>query len=232
MRNLRRKVLDQLRHCLPDLPEAVQVDARKVLDREDEVLNRFRSITTQKVNAMRIRHHGDFHLGQVLYTGKDFVIIDFEGEPTRSIGDRRVKRSPLRDVVGMVRSFHYAAYAYLLSHGVGQDQPGGMIRPEDLAVLEPWARFWYVWASAAFVKSYLETAKNSNFVPASMDELRVLFEAFLLEKALYELGYELNHRPDWVRIPLWGILELLDANRDSKLSVEPNALDSEKAGVT
>ncbi|HLH73542.1 MAG TPA: maltose alpha-D-glucosyltransferase, partial [Chloroflexota bacterium] len=116
-------------------------------------LQRFRSIVDHKINASRIRCHGDYHLGQVLYTGKDFMIIDFEGEPARPISERRIKRSPMIDVAGMLRSFHYAASTGLLSAA-----EMGALRPEDLGTIEPWVRFWQVWVSAAFLKHYLTTA--------------------------------------------------------------------------
>jgi maltose alpha-D-glucosyltransferase/alpha-amylase len=138
----------------------------------------------------------------VLYTGKDFVIIDFEGEPARPLSERRIKRSPLRDVAGMLRSFHYASYAARFGQVAG-------VRPEDLDALDPLARFWYLWVSVAFLKAYLGVALQAGFLPQAREDLKVLLEAHLLEKALYELAYELNNRPDWVRIPLHGMLQLL-----------------------
>lgn len=192
-----------LRQHLMDLPEPLQGDAQRVLDLEDEVRRRLQLIRDQHITAMRIRCHGDYHLGQVLYTGKDFVIIDFEGEPARSLRERREKGSPLRDVAGMLRSFHYAAYAALLLGKVAG------VRPEDFSSLEPWARFWYLWVSAAFLKAYITVADQAPFLPSDRQELQILLEAHLLEKAVYELGYELNNRPDWVKIPLQGILQLV-----------------------
>lgn len=212
LRNLKGQVFQQLRHRLNDLPKADRKAARKLLELEEEVLKRFRAVMEVKAAGLRTRCHGDYHLGQVLYTGKDFVIIDFEGEPVRSISDRRVKRSPLRDVAGMVRSFHYAASSALAQNGSGRARLPGLIRPEDIAVLEPWARFWFAWVSATFVKAYLDTAGPAAYLPQSRDEFRIMLDAFLLEKAVYELGYELNHRPDWVKIPLRGILDLLGAS--------------------
>ena len=153
---------------------------------------------------MRIRVHGDFHLGQVLYTGKDFLIIDFEGEPAHSLSSRRIKRSPLRDVAGMRRSFHYASNAPLIGK-----TGGSVFRPEDAARLEPWARCWNLWVSAAFLTSYFEASAEASFLPRSREELTSLLSVYLLEKSIYELGYELNNRPDWVKLPLRGILELL-----------------------
>ena len=132
------------------------------------------------------------------------MIIDFEGEPARPLTERRIKRTPVRDVAGMLRSFHYAAYTSLFGQ-LGS----ASVRPEDLAALEPWARLWNVWVSATFLNSYLEYAAPGGFLPANREELNILLNVYLFEKALYELGYELNNRPDWVRIPLIGILQLL-----------------------
>ena len=136
--------------------------------------------------------------------GKDFVIIDFEGEPARPVSERRIKRSPLRDVAGMLRSFHYAAYAALTAL-----EKRGIIQPEELPLLESWANYWYIWVCAAFMKTYLATAADGNFLPAARQEIEILLDALLLEKAVYELGYELNNRPDWVKIPIQGIWQLM-----------------------
>jgi maltose alpha-D-glucosyltransferase/alpha-amylase len=177
-----------------------------VLDLEMEIRHRYRSLLQQKLNTIRIRVHGDYHLGQVLYTGRDFVITDFEGEPARPLSERRIKRSPVQDVAGMLRSFHYASYAALFGQVAG-------VRPEDFPALEPWAHFWYTWVSVAFLKAYLAVAKDEHFLPKDPIELQVLLDAYLLEKAVYELGYELNSRPDWLKVPLRGLLQLLVASR-------------------
>jgi len=204
MRSLTRKVFQLLHNRLPHIPEALQDQARQVLGLEGAILRRFRAILGQKSTATRIRCHGDYHLGQVLYTGKDFVIIDFEGEPARPLSERRIKRCALRDVAGMLRSFHYAAYSALLNQ-----EASGTVRPEAIPALEPWARFWYLWVSAIFLKAYLGGAARVPFLPREREELQVLLDAFVLEKAIYELGYELNNRPDWIGIPLRGILDLV-----------------------
>jgi maltose alpha-D-glucosyltransferase/alpha-amylase len=208
MRSHAARSFPLLRRRLRELPQTVRSDAQQVLEREEDVLKRFQAILGRKITAMRIRCHGDYHLGQVLYTGKDFIIIDFEGEPARPLSERRIKRSPLRDVAGMLRSFHYAAYAALFD----QEAEGVYAsHPEALAALEPWARFWSQWVSAVFLKTYREAASQASFLPRTREELQILLDAYLLEKAAYELGYELNSRPDWVRIPLRGILQLLGA---------------------
>jgi maltose alpha-D-glucosyltransferase / alpha-amylase len=200
------QVFQLLRERLKQLPDGVREDGQKVLDLEAEVRRRYRSILQRKINTTRIRTHGDYHLGQVLYTGRDFVIIDFEGEPARPLSQRRIKRSPLRDVAGMLRSFHYASYAALYGQVPG-------VRPEDFAALEPWAHFWYTWVSVTFVKAYLETANQASFLPGERADRQMLLDVFLLEKAIYELGYELNNRPEWVEVPLQGMLQLLETSR-------------------
>jgi maltose alpha-D-glucosyltransferase/alpha-amylase len=140
----------------------------------------------------------------VLYTGKDFVIIDFEGEPARPLGQRRFKRSPLRDVAGMIRSFNYAAYTALAK----QTSLGN--KPENtLPLLSHWAQYWYTWVSAVFLNTYLDVMKKTSLLPQKPEHLKILLDAFLLEKAIYEVGYELNNRPDWLKVPLQGMMQIL-----------------------
>jgi maltose alpha-D-glucosyltransferase / alpha-amylase len=129
------------------------------------------------------------------------MIIDFEGEPVRPISERRIKRSPLRDVAGMLRSFQYAAYSSYFS------RIGGMaVSEEEAARLRQWADFWSFWVSAAYLGSYIEHAARAPFMPVSRDHLEILLEVYLLEKAVYEVGYEMNNRPTWLGIPLSGIM--------------------------
>ncbi len=182
----------------------------ELLARRDDVLDRFGGLLGRKLDAQRIRTHGDYHLGQVLYTGRDFLIIDFEGEPARALSERRIKRSPLRDVAGMLRSFDYAAHSEL-ARQVG----GGLVGAEDAAVLTAWARWWQRWVSAAFLGAYLAAPEAADdgaaprLLPADPADLALLLDVYLLDKAIYELRYELNNRPEWVPIPLTGILQLL-----------------------
>ncbi len=204
MRNLMRQNFQLLNRQLSSQPADVQALAQSVLAQESAILKRFRGIYEQRLIATRIRHHGDFHLGQVLYTGKDFLIIDFEGEPAVSISERRLKRSPLQDVASMIRSFHYAAYTALLR----QNERGALPEEQNSNLID-WSRFWTRWVGALFYRAYLNTAKNASFIPPNDSDLQTMMDAFLLRKAIYELGYELNNRPDWVRIPLQGILEIL-----------------------
>jgi maltose alpha-D-glucosyltransferase / alpha-amylase len=207
LRTLADQSLSLLDKRLQSIPEMIRPDAAKILKLEGAIFDRLRQILDRKITGMRIRCHGDFHLGQVLFTGKDFVIIDFEGEPARSINERRLKRSPLRDVAGMLRSFNYAALSKLKNDS---------IRPEDAAQLKPWARFWDVWASVTFLKGYLEATANASFMPKSQEELSLMLGTYILEKAIYELGYELNNRPNWVDVPIAGILEIMKPEKSTE----------------
>jgi maltose alpha-D-glucosyltransferase/alpha-amylase len=202
MRALVRRVLSLLEKKYDDLPETFRHEAEEVLRSEKEILAREKRLLDRKTNAARIRIHGDYHLGQLLHTGKDFIILDFEGEPARPLSERKLKRSGLRDVAGMMRSFQYAAYSALW-------QP--TMRKEDVPFLERWADIWYRHMNSVFLQSYLETTAGAVFVPKSTDDLQVLLEAYLLDKAIYEVGYELNNRPTWAVIPIRGIKHILNA---------------------
>jgi maltose alpha-D-glucosyltransferase/alpha-amylase len=204
MRNLTARVLESLRATRPALAGEGGELADRLLAGEAALLERFRGILGARIDSVRIRCHGDYHLGQVLFTGNDFVILDFEGEPARSLGERRLKRSPLGDVAGMLRSFDYAAQGSLIDL-----TREGSIRTEDAPRLEPWARLWRQWMGSVFLRSYLRTVEGSELVPRMPTQLAGLLDVLMLEKAVYELGYELNSRPDWAVIPLRSILELL-----------------------
>jgi len=186
---------------LQKLDEQVRKEAEEVLGMKEQILEVLRRIYSRKIDVIKIRIHGDYHLGQVLFTGRDFVITDFEGEPARSYSERRLKRSPLRDVAGMIRSFHYAAYGSLVLDN--------NIRKEDFNKLVPFVENWYHYMSGFFMKAYLETVKGSAFIPKNKEDLETLMTTFLLEKAIYELNYELNNRPGWVMIPLRGIKAMM-----------------------
>jgi maltose alpha-D-glucosyltransferase/alpha-amylase len=204
MRSLVRRSLLLLGQSLDRLQEADQERAAAILGAEREILARLARVRERKVETLKIRIHGDYHLGQILYTGKDFVIIDFEGEPARTLSERRLKRSPLRDVAGMLRSFHYAAFTVLLHHGHSH--------PADMALLEPWLISWETYVGGAFLGAYRERLGETPLVPRDPEALETLLQAYLLEKAVYELGYELNNRPHWVSIPLKGIEMILGEN--------------------
>jgi maltose alpha-D-glucosyltransferase/alpha-amylase len=197
---LSMRATELLRSQLNKLPADARDEGRQVLDLEPRIAAILKSFLARRMSTTRIRVHGDYHLGQVLYTGHDFVIIDFEGEPTRTLYERRLKRLAMRDVAGMLRSFSYASQAALRTQ---------QIPAERLPELHGWARFWVDCVSAAFLKSYLAVAGTESWVPQTQEDLELQLTTMLLEKALYELRYELNTRPDWVRIPLRGILDLV-----------------------
>jgi maltose alpha-D-glucosyltransferase/alpha-amylase len=148
----------------------------------------------------RIRIHGDYHLGQVLRTEEDFVILDLEGEPARPFAERRAKQSPLKDVAGMLRSYGYAAYAALFAFATHA--------PDNFDSLEPWAAAWQRWVGDAFVREYRKTLATE-IIPSDDASFNVLLRSLTVDKALYELAYELNNRPEWVRIPLTGLLKMI-----------------------
>ncbi len=194
------QVFGALKTSLPSLPDEFVDRAAQVLGQRHRILDRFRTLEQMTPGVVQIRIHGDYHLGQVLRVENDFVILDFEGEPARPLAERRRKQPALKDVAGMLRSFSYAAYAGLLGYTAR--------RLEEFASLEPWASYWEQWTRVAFLRAYRETAGDAPFLPRSAEHFETLLNAFLLDKALYELNYELNNRPSWVRIPLRGILPL------------------------
>jgi maltose alpha-D-glucosyltransferase / alpha-amylase len=196
---------DLLRSKPGELPASLRDSIARTLALEDDVLLAFHSDLEKDISALRIRIHGDYHLGQVLFTGSDFLVIDFEGEPAKSISERRMKRSPLQDVAGMLRSFQYAAHYALMA---AQDKLGTLVTagPELLRL----AKQWQLLAASRFLESYKNTATDPSFIPRDASEFDRLLRLHLLEKAIYELGYELNNRPAWLAIPLEGIEELLN----------------------
>jgi maltose alpha-D-glucosyltransferase/alpha-amylase len=204
---LTQRVFHQLRKASDRLPESTKSRALEILAEQDNITQRFHSALSQPIRALRTRIHGDYHLGQVLYTGSDFVIIDFEGEPARPMSQRRLKRSPVQDVAGMLRSFHYAAYAPLLASTGTVD-----IDSSGRGNLNAWAEIWAKWASDRYLDEYLKIAGGKAFLPPTRAEIMALLQLHVLEKAVYELGYELNNRPEWVGIPLEGISKTLKAS--------------------
>jgi len=194
------RAFDALKSNLSRLPDDTVESAALVLSRRGALLARFRALTELRHPGQWTRIHGDYHLGQVLRAKGDFVILDFEGEPARSLEERRAKHSPLKDVAGMLRSFSYAAFAALTRYTAR--------RPADSAQLEPWARLWESSVSAEFLRAYRETAAASPSVPQERESFDALLGIYFLDKALYELIYELDNRPAWIRIPLHGILSL------------------------
>jgi maltose alpha-D-glucosyltransferase / alpha-amylase len=201
MAALAEDVLGLLQTVLPRLPERPAALGRSILAGRNRIPAAFAGLRDRPIASLNIRVHGDYHLGQVLNTGGDVMILDFEGEPSRSLVERRLKRPPWKDVAGMLRSFHYAV------HSAWSARSGGIPEARRLA-LEPWVELWPDRVGAAFLDAYLAAAGNAVFVPGEA-ERQTLLTAFLMEKAVYELAYELNNRPDWAHIPMAGILKLI-----------------------
>ncbi|RYE29541.1 MAG: hypothetical protein EOP42_14165 [Sphingobacteriaceae bacterium] len=199
-----RTAFNQLNANLNDLPEREKTAAKEVLGMKQEILQLFKTIYSKGIEVDKIRIHGDYNLEQVLFTGKDFYIVDFEGDPERRFSERRIKRSAIRDLASMIRSFNYVTYRSLFADN--------QIREEDIEKLLPFAEQWYHYVSGFFMKAYLNTVKDASFVPKEKDDLNTLLQVFLLEKALSELIYELNHRPEWVIVPLKGIIYMVKNN--------------------
>ncbi|WP_348269957.1 maltose alpha-D-glucosyltransferase [Edaphobacter paludis] len=201
------RTLDALKQGMSHLTDDATVDsAALLLSRRIDLFARANVITSSAPGSsgQRIRIHGDYHLGQILRSRGDFVILDFEGEPARPLMERRAKQSPLKDIAGMLRSFSYAAYAGL--HAFTQRHPPN--NEADAHHLEAWTRLWQNTVSTEFLHAYGQTiSANPHLIPQP-HQANVLLNAYLLEKALYELLYEINNRPGWVRIPLAGILAL------------------------
>jgi maltose alpha-D-glucosyltransferase/alpha-amylase len=193
------RALETLERSFSQLqPQAAEL-ARPVVDLQEEIFGPPLAFEDARKLGWCTRIHGDYHLGQVLVVDEDFVILDFEGEPARPLAQRRAKHSPLKDVAGMLRSFSYAAHASLMANA------------ENSSSLSPWAEFWEQSVSAEFLQAYRQVVGDSPMLPSEGSSLQRLLDMYLLEKALYELRYELNNRPAWVAIPLMGILGLPQA---------------------
>lgn len=197
-----RRVFFRLSAILARLHAADREMAVALLAAERDLLKCLQRLNERVFSARKIRIHGDLHLARLLYTGKDFIITDFEGEPGRSMSERRIKRSPLRDVAGMIRSFHGAAYGQLIANH-------GRLRSEDAAFLEPWADFWYRHAAGCFLKSYLATVAGADFFPDDRAALKSLLDIFIIDRAVYELGGALENHPELITIPIRGLLAVL-----------------------
>jgi maltose alpha-D-glucosyltransferase / alpha-amylase len=200
------RAFELLRSRARSLPPEGQVEVNEVLNRESDLRSQLLTMRDKRLSGARIRNHGDYHLSNVLFTGSDWVITNFEGDPGRPLSERRIKRSALRDVATMLRSFHYVSHAALFG-----DVPGIIPSREAHPQLERWARIWYRWVSAIFLKQYFHASGETSYLPAQADETRILLGAYMIERALIELEYELLQRPAWIRIPLHGILEQVES---------------------
>lgn len=200
-KKLLHRQVEELKGKVEKLRPDHQAMARDVLALEPRLNEKLSALTDAEMSVDLIRIHADYHLGQVLVTDDDFMIIDFEGEPLLSIPERRRRRPALKDVAGMVRSFHYAINAQLL------------LNPESYAdhdpdMLKNRADTWFKTVSAAYLKAYFATSGDASFLPAAEADRKLLLDLFVLEKAVYEVAYELNSRQDWLAVPLGGLLQV------------------------
>lgn len=186
----------------------IRVEVNRILELKDFLMQKLQRLSSQKINGVKIRIHNDYHLGQILYTGRDIKIIDFEGHPHSALSERRLKRSPILDVVEMMRSFHYAAYHALLKYQ--------SLSEDKLLSLQPWADTWYLYISEIFYRSYLDGVKDSGLLPSDEKELKILFEAIMVEKIFNEIEYQMDNDPSMIVVPLMGLKVLLAQHREEK----------------
>ncbi len=197
-RNLVGRVLAHLKRTVGEMDPVIAKKAEAIVASEETILARFEPILTQRLEASQIRTHGDLHLGRALFTGRDYVFVGMGGGRDRRLAERRRKGAAMRDVAGMIRSFHWAAATQLVS-----------LRPEDQSRAEPWGWTWQRWASAAYLRAYLEVADGAVFLPKSRETVSMLLEATTMERAFDELRNELRRRSPHVWIPMQGILRML-----------------------
>jgi maltose alpha-D-glucosyltransferase/alpha-amylase len=210
MQSLVREGFQSIQKHINGLPAGIKKETEDVFHSKDQILNLLKNIYAKKLDVVKIRHHGNFHLDKVLLTGKDIVLQDFGGDPIRTFSERRIKRSPLRDVADMICSFYYVAYeGFFNNHHVTKEEQESLL---------PFARMWAFYMSSFFIKSYLDTVKDSEFIPKNKADLRVLGQTLLLQKALYHFNYELNNRPAWVIVPLRIIEAIIKEKKETKTS--------------
>lgn len=193
-------VIHALRQAAPSLSPSVQDVAIGLFDSK-RIPQIFHSVAALPGGLVKTRIHGDYHLGQILWSKNDFYILNMSVEPDRPTYERNAKQSPVKDIANMLRSFSYAAYVALMRFTLN--------RPQDAEKLQPWARLWQARISASFLREYLSTAEGAEFLPVDLRSFRQLLFAFMLDKVFCEIDYELNNRPDWLRVPLAGLGDLI-----------------------
>ncbi|TRO66585.1 maltose alpha-D-glucosyltransferase [Christiangramia sabulilitoris] len=201
LQTLTRTSLEKLKKIIEQLPESTAMEAREVIDLKKEILDCFRKIYDHKISVMKIRTHGDFDLKQILWTGREYIMNSFEGDSSKSFSERRIRRSAMRDLAAMISSLHYVSYSNIISSEFDQRRKEGD--------LEAWAETWHYYTSRLYIKGYLDKAANKDFVPKDQADFKILLQTFLLEKALNELDYEIENRPEWILIPLRAIKAIL-----------------------
>jgi len=194
MTSLVREMTQVLEKKKDTLPEYIQADVEALLGKREVLLQTFKRIYSKKFDVLKIRVHGNFGLSHVLLTGKDILIHDFGGNPLKPFSERRLKRSPIRDLAAMIRSFYYVAYEGFLT--------SSQMQTEEQNSLLPLADFWAHYMSNFFMKAYLNETKEIAFIPEEKEDFEILIQSYLLENALHWFNYEVAHRPERVVIPL------------------------------
>jgi maltose alpha-D-glucosyltransferase/alpha-amylase len=201
LQSLVRATFSDKKNQLEKIRPAWRQDAEKLLANKDVFLKSLKKIYSKKLDTLKIRIHGNYDLKQVLFTGKDVAILDFHGDPSRSYSERRLKRSALVDIAGMIRSIYYVAYEGLIINKIES--------AEEESKMMPFVNAWIHYVCGFFMDAYLKKVRDTGIIPANRDELRIMLENYLLEKGIYSLNYELNNRPEWVIVPLRSLLSFL-----------------------
>ncbi|HEV3385681.1 MAG TPA: alpha-glucosidase C-terminal domain-containing protein, partial [Gemmata sp.] len=209
LRTLLGRLCRRLQQERASIPQSARPHAERLLAAEPEILAMFGSVLDPGLGGYRIRCHGNYLLEQLFFTGKDFVVIDFEGEPGRTIGERRLKKSPLHDVATLVRSFDYAAQSAFLGLSSKRGRAAGLIRDEDRELLSVWSAAWYARVASEYVTEYVGQMNDAKLLPRSEDRLQQLLNVLILERAMREIDLELTHRPDWLIVPLRSVVRML-----------------------
>jgi maltose alpha-D-glucosyltransferase/alpha-amylase len=211
MQSLVRETYQSLEKQLQNLPEPLKQEVLSIAGSKDELLNKLKKIYAKKLDILKIRIHGTYALKKLLMTGKDIVIQDFGGNAFRSYSERRIKRSPARDLADMITSFHYTAYEGFFTNG--------HIKKEELESLLPFAEQWAHYMGGFFLKAYRETVGDKPLLPQNKEDFEVLLDTFLLEKALVHFNYELNNRPAWAVVPLRMIKSIMGIKEEKPVPV-------------
>jgi maltose alpha-D-glucosyltransferase/alpha-amylase len=230
MRTLKMGVFDELRRRREKLSPKLKELATLVLREDADIMRKFRKFLELKLSVQRIRCHGDLHLSNVLWNGKDFIIANFQGAPAgSSVSERRLKRCALWDVSSILRSFHYATQYALFNHGKDAPHAQALVRKADRERLRPWVKLWNRWVSCEFLAVYRQAVAGANLIPADDDALGTVLEAFMLERSLRELRHEFRFRSRRVAIPLAGILDILRVEIPS--TAPPKQTEVARAGA-
>ena len=198
------RIFDVLKQRRDTLKEADRLLVEQVLAQREGLHDRLSALLPPDIDGLNIRHHGDFNLGQILIVKDDIFIIGFEGEPRRSLEERRRKAPAARDVAGLIRSIDYSATAAL--------ERALKVAPDEHGKLGAALAEWRDRSAAAFLAAYRETLTNQRLWPADPAAAEQMLKFFLLERTFYEIEYELAHRPEWLRVPLTGLLRILSGN--------------------